>query len=273
MTNLKNKVVFITGASRGIGRAMALRSAKEGAHVIICAKTVDSNSKKEGTIYETEEMVKALGAQSLAIPVDVRFQEQVQEAVKQVIEKFGRIDVLINNAGAISLTNTEQTAMKRFDLIHSVNVRAAFMCTQECLPYLKKSSNPHILNLSPPLNLDKRWFKDYAAYTVSKYSMSMLVLGMSEEFKQFGIAVNALWPKTIIATAAISLVAGNEALQACRSPEIVADAAAIILSRPASKCTGNLFIDEDILESENITELHQYAVNPKIPLQNDLFID
>ncbi|RYG52561.1 MAG: NAD(P)-dependent oxidoreductase [Chitinophagaceae bacterium] len=272
--SLKNKTILITGASRGIGKAIALRLAREGANVIIAAKSVEENAKLAGTIFSTAAEVESLGGQALAVQCDIRSEEQIREVVDRGVEKFGGIDVLINNASAISLTPTEQTEAKRFDLMHDINVRGTFLVTKACIPHLKKSDNAHILTLSPPVNLDPKWLKGYIAYTLSKYNMSLMTLGWAAELKSFNIAANALWPKTTIDTAAVRNLLGGETLaKMSRIPEILADAAFIILSKPAASCTGNCFIDEDLFAAEGITDLSKYAVVPGGKLYKDLFID
>ncbi|MCU7548417.1 NAD(P)-dependent oxidoreductase [Chitinophagaceae bacterium LB-8] len=265
--------VLITGASRGIGKAIALRLAKEGARIAIAAKTTEPHPKLEGTIYETAKEIEALGGKALPLQVDIRFEDQIMAAVEETVKTFGGIDILVNNASAISLTPTEQTDPKRYDLMHDINVRGTFFMSKACIPHLKKSANPHILNLSPPLDLNPKWFAPHLAYTMSKYGMSMVVNGLAEELRQLHIAVNALWPKTTIATAAVqNLLGGDFMVQRSRTPEIVAEAAYYILRRPSSSCTGNFFIDEEVLKEEGITDLSQYAVNPSESLMPDLFI-
>lgn len=267
-----NKTVFITGGSRGIGRAIALELAKRGANIIIAAKTKEAHPKLSGTIDTVAKEVEELGAKALALQVDVREESIVEHAMKTAADKFGGIDILINNASAISMTPTTDTQMKRYDLMMEVNARGTFLCSQKAYPYLIKSDNPHILTLSPPLNMDKKWFKDHVAYTMSKYGMSMCTLGMAEEFRTDKIAVNSLWPRTTIATAAIEFNFPKELLQASRKPEIMADAAAAILSKPSSECTGNFFIDDEVLSAEGISDFKAYAINPNVPLFQDLFL-
>lgn len=271
--SFKNKTVFITGGSRGIGKAIGLRLAKEGANIIIAAKTAEPHAKLEGTIYTAaQEMIDA-GGQALALQVDIREEAIVEAAVAQAVAQFGGIDILINNASAIQLTNTEMTAMKRFDLMHGVNARGTFLCSKACLPYLKKAHNPHILTLSPPLNMEARWFGNHVAYSMAKFGMSMCVLGMAEEFKEYGVAVNALWPRTTIATAAVqNLLGGDDMVQRSRFPEVMADAAYYILSRDSRQATGNFYIDDEVLASEGITDLSKYAVNPNLELMPDFFV-
>ena len=265
---------FITGGSRGIGKAIAARLAREGYNIAIAAKTVDPHPKLDGTIYTAAAELEALGATVLPLQVDIRDEQQIQTAIAKTVKSFGGIDVLINNASAINLSPTESIEPKRFDLMHGINVRGTFFTCQACLPYLQKSSNPHILNLSPPLNLAPKWFAQHLAYTISKYGMSMIVLGLAEELKKWNIGVNALWPRTTIATAAVqNLLGGDFIIQRSRTPEIVADAAYAILKKPGKTCTGNFFFDEDILREEGITDFSPYAVNPQQPLMTDIFID
>ena len=271
---LKNKIALITGASRGIGKAIALRLAREGVHIAIAAKTIEPHPRLEGTIYSAADEIKALGVQALPLQVDIRYEEQIEAAVKETINNFGGLDILINNASAISLTPTEKTEAKRFDLMHDINIRGTFLMSKHCIPYLKKSDNAHILNLSPPINLNPKWLAPHLAYTISKYGMSMIVLGLAEELKPFGIAANALWPKTTIATAAVqNLLGGDYLIQKSRTPEILADAAFYILQRKSAACTGNFFLDEEVLQEEGITDFTPYAVNPGQELMKDLFLD
>ena len=271
---LKNKIALITGASRGIGKAIALRLAREGVHIAIAAKTIEPHPRLEGTIYSAADEIKALGVQALPLQVDIRYEEQIEAAVKETINNFGGLDILINNASAISLTPTEKTEAKRFDLMHDINIRGTFLMSKHCIPYLKKSDNAHLLNLSPPINLNPKWLAPHLAYTISKYGMSMIVLGLAEELKPFGIAANALWPKTTIATAAVqNLLGGDYLIQKSRTPEILADAAFYILQRKSAACTGNFFLDEEVLQEEGITDFTPYAVNPGQELMKDLFLD
>ncbi|MFX1392766.1 MAG: SDR family oxidoreductase [Promethearchaeota archaeon] len=273
MHNLKDKVLFITGASRGIGKAIALKAAKDGAKIAIVAKTSEPHPKLPGTVYTAAEEIENAGGKALPCVADIRFESKVEAAVNKTVEEFGGIDILVNDASAISLTPTLKTEMKRFDLMVSVNVRGTFLCSKLCIPYLKNSDNPHILNLSPPLNLNPTWFKNHLAYTMSKYGMSMCVLGMAEEFKKDGIAVNALWPRTAIATSAVkNLLGGEEAIKHSRKPEIVADAAYIILTKQSRECTGNFFIDDEILIENGITDLGKYSVIPNAKLLQDFFL-
>ena len=263
--SLAGKRIFITGGSRGIGLAIALRAARDGASIAIAAKTSDPNPKLPGTIHTAAAEIEAAGGKALAIQCDLRDELQIEAAVNQAAEAFGGIDILINNASAINLTRTDQTPAKRFDLMFDVNVRGTFLTSQAALPHLRKSAsegrNPHILNLSPPLSMKPVWFKNHVAYTMAKYGMSMCVLGMAEEFKRDGIGVNALWPRTVIDTAALQMIPGINAL-AGRTPEILADAAYIILNRDAKECTGNFFVDDLLLASEGITDLEKYSVTP-----------
>jgi citronellol/citronellal dehydrogenase len=270
----KDKVVLVTGGSRGIGKAIALKLAKEGAHTAIVGKTAEPHPKLEGTIYTAaEEIAKAGPGNVLPIQGDIRYEESIENIVKTTVDTFGRIDILINNASAINLTTTEETEYKRWDLMHSINVRGTFFMSKACIPHLKRAHNPHILNLSPPLNMDPAWFGKHLAYTMSKYGMSMVILGLAEELKQYRIAANALWPRTTIATAAVqNLLGGDFLIQRSRTPEIVADAAFHILQKPSFECTGNFFTDEEVLEKEGITDFLKYAVNPEQKLMRDLFI-
>ncbi len=269
----KGKTVFITGASRGIGKAIALKLAKDGANIIVAAKSVEENPKLGGTIFSAAEEIEAAGGKALAVACDIRNEEQIIEAVNKAVAQFGGIDILINNASAISLTTTEATEAKRFDLMHDINVRGTFLVTKHCIPHLKKGSNPHILNLSPPINMDPKWLGNHVAYTMSKYNMSMMAIGFAEELKPFRIAANALWPRTTIATAAVmNLLGGQMLINMSRTPEILADAAYAILKRPSSSCTGNLYLDEDVLAEEGITDLSGYSVVPGATLYTDLFL-
>lgn len=273
MSKLKGKTVFITGSSRGIGEAIALRVAKEGANVVIAAKSDTPHPKLLGTIHTVAKSVKEAGGKALAIKLDIRDGESVTSAMAQTAEHFGGIDVLVNNASAISLTGTADTPMKRFDLMMDVNTRGTYACSQAALPYLLKSDNPHILMLSPPLSLKAKWFKNHLAYTIAKYGMSMCVLGMSAEFKSQGIAVNALWPRTVIGTAALAMLGDMVNVENCRTPEIVADAACEIFKQGSTTCTGNFFGDEEILRKQGVTNFDQYAIDSTKSLQADLFLD
>ncbi len=268
-----NRTILITGASRGIGKAIAIRLAKEGANIIIAAKSVDEDPRLGGTIYSAAAEVEAAGGKALAVQVDIRNEDQIQHMVQQAVEKFGGIDVVINNASAISLTPTEQTETKRFDLMQSINVRGTFLVVKHCLPYLRKGKNPHIITLSPPVNLDPKWMGGHIAYTITKFNMSMLALGWAAELKGAGIASNALWPRTTIDTAAVRNLLGGEALaKMSRTPEIIADAVYFILKKNASQCSGHTFIDEEVLAGEGITDLEKYSVVPGAYLYTDLFV-
>ncbi len=273
--SLGGKTLFISGASRGIGLAIAKRAAADGASVVIAAKTAKPHPKLPGTIYTAAEEIEAAGGSALPVVCDIRDEQQVAEAVAAGAERFGGIDICVNNASAISLTGTEQTSMRRYDLMHQVNTRGTFLVSKTCLPHLKKAENPHILNLSPPLNMLEKWFAPHVAYTMAKYGMSMCVLGMAGEFREDGIAVNALWPRTAIATAAVqNLLGGDEMTKRSRRPEIVADAAWVILTKPSREFTGNFCIDDEVLESAGITDLGGYAVDPSIgELMPDFFVE
>ena len=271
--SFKNKTVLITGASRGIGKAIGLRLAREGANIVIASKSVDENPKLGGTIFSAAGEMEAAGGRALAVQCDIRFEEQVQEAVDKAVKAFGGIDILVNNASAINLATTEKIEPKRFDLLYDINVRGTFMVSRACIPHLKESSNGHILNLSPPVNMDMKWFANHLAYTISKYDMSMIALGLAAELKKYNIAVNALWPRTTIATAAVkNLLGGDMLMNMSRTADIIADAAYYILSKPSGECTGNTFIDEDVLAKEGITDLDRYSYVPGAKLYNDLFI-
>jgi citronellol/citronellal dehydrogenase len=271
--SLAGKRIFVTGGSRGIGLAIALRAAVDGASVAIAAKTSDPNPKLPGTIHSAAEEIRAAGGTALPIQCDLRDENQIAEAVAKAAAEFGGIDILINNASAINLTRTEDTPAKRFDLMFDVNVRGTFLASQAAIPYLRESAeagrNPHILTLSPPLSMKAKWFKNHVAYTMAKYGMSMCVLGMSEEFKRDGIAVNALWPRTAIDTAALQMIPGVDTA-ACRTPEILADTAYIILNRNSKECTGNFFVDDEVLASEGVTDLEKYSV---VPGTKDFLLD
>ena len=271
--SLQGKRIFITGGSRGIGLAIALRAARDGASIAIAAKTAEPNPKLPGTIYSAAEEIRAAGGTALPIQCDLRDEAQIAAAVAQAAAEFGGIDILVNNASAINLTRTEETPAKRFDLMFDVNVRGTFLTSQAAIPFLRDSAdagrNPHILNLSPPLSMKAKWFKNHVAYTMAKYGMSMCVLGMSEEFKRDGIAVNALWPRTAIDTAALQMIPGVDTA-ACRTPEILSDSAYIILNRNSKECTGNFFVDDEVLASEGITDLEKYSV---VPGTKDFLLD
>ncbi|MBE0620325.1 MAG: NAD(P)-dependent oxidoreductase [Burkholderiales bacterium] len=273
---LKAKTLFITGASRGIGLAIAKRAAADGANIVIAAKTTEPNPKLPGTIYTAAKEIEAAGGRALPLAVDIREEAAVLAAVAKAVETFGGIDILVNNASAISMTDTEHTPMKRYDLMNGINARGTYLCTQACLPELKKSAaagrNPHVLNMSPPLSMKQHWFAPHTAYTMAKYGMSMCTLGQSGEFKKYGIAVNSLWPRTAIATAALQMIPGVD-LDLCRKPEILADAAYLILTSPSSNC-GNFYIDDALLAARGVKDFEQYAVKPGtqhfIP---DFFVD
>ena len=276
-TGLKGKTIVITGASRGIGLAIAVRAARDGANLVLLAKTVDPNPKLPGTLASAAAEVEAAGGRALAVQTDIRDDAQIAAAVAAAVERFGGIDILVNNASAISLTPTPMTPMKRFDLMFGVNVRGTYACTQACLPELIKSAksgrNPHVLNMSPPLSMREHWFKGHVAYTMAKYGMSECTLGHAGEFRPYGIAVNSLWPRTAIATAALQMIPGVD-LNLCRKPEILSDAAHIILTRESKGCTGNFFIDDTLLAEHGVTDFDRYAVVPGtknfIP---DFFVD
>jgi len=273
MATLRDKAIFITGGSRGIGLSIALRAAADGAKIAIAAKTTDPHPKLPGTIFSAAKEIEAAGGQALPIQCDLRDEDQITASVAQAAAEFGGLDILINNASAINLTNTESTPAKRFDLMFDVNVRGTFLTSQAVIPHLRESvqrgRNPHILTLSPPLSMKAHWFKNHVAYTMAKYGMSMCVLGMSSEFKRDGIAVNALWPRTAIDTAALQMIPGIDT-NLCRKPEILADAAYVILNRPSSECTGNFFVDDEVLASEGVTDLDKYAV---VPGTKDFLLD
>ncbi|MES2473085.1 MAG: NAD(P)-dependent oxidoreductase [Pseudomonadota bacterium] len=269
--SLAGKTLFITGGSRGIGLAIALRAARDGANIVIAAKTTQASPKLPGTIYSAAEEIERAGGKALAVPCDIRFEEQVVAAVDAAVTKFGGIDICVNNASAISLTATEATEMKRFDLMHQVNARGTFLVSKACVPHLKRAANPHVLMLSPPLDMKARWFAPHAAYTMAKYGMSLCVLGMAEEFKG-QIAFNALWPRTAIATAAMrNVVSGEEGLAHCRTPDIVADAAWHVFTRPKS-FTGNFLIDDTFLAENGVTDFDRYRVDPAKDLLPDFFV-
>lgn len=272
MTALKNKTIFITGASRGIGRSIALRCAQDGANIVIAAKTAEPHPKLSGTIHTVAREVEQAGGRALPLQVDIREEEAVFAAVKQAVGTFGGIDILVNNASAISLTGTLATPIKRYDLMQAINARGTYLCSQACLPHLLKAANPHILTLSPPLNLNPRWFAAHAPYTISKYGMSMCTLGMAAEFKERGVAVNSLWPRTTIATAAVE-VFFREALASSRKPEIMADAAYLILTRDSRSASGNFYIDDEVLRAAGVADLQRYAVTPGMPASPDIFLD
>ncbi|MBX9812364.1 MAG: NAD(P)-dependent oxidoreductase [Burkholderiales bacterium] len=273
MGDLRGKTIFITGASRGIGREIALRCARDGANVVITAKTAEPHPRLPGTIHSVAQEVEAAGGKALPIRLDVRDEDAVQQAVREAAATFGGIDILVNNASAILLAGTLATPIKRFDLMFGVNVRGTFVCSQVCIPYLAKGRNPHVLNLAPPLNMSARWFKDHVAYTMAKYGMSMCTLGMAAELRPEGIAVNSLWPRTTIATAAIEMNFPAAILKASRKPAIMADAAHAIFNRDSRSATGNFYIDETVLREEGVTDFEHYAVSPGTSLYTDLFLD
>lgn len=274
MSDLKDRTLFISGGSRGIGLAIAKRAAQDGANIIIAAKTAEPHPKLQGTIYTAAEEIEAAGGKALPVVCDIRSEEQVAEAVEQGADHFGGIDICVNNASAIALTPTLQTPMKRFDLMHQVNTRGTFLVSKTCIPYLMKSGNPHILNLSAPLNMEEKWFAPHVAYTMAKFGMSMCVLGMAGEFREQGIAVNALWPRTSIATAAVqNLLGGDELTRRSRKPEIMGDAAHVILTKPSREFTGNFCIDDEVLESAGVSDLSVYAVDPSAELAPDFFVE
>lgn len=272
MTDLRDKTLLITGASRGIGKAIALRAARDGANIAVVAKTTEPHPKLPGTIFTAAEEIEAAGGHALPVATDIRDPEQIDHAVGETVSRFGGIDILINNASAIYLSGTVDTPVKRLDLMWQVNMRGTFLCSQACLPHLRRAANPHILTLSPPLDLDPRWFAPHVAYTISKYGMSLCVLGMAEELRGDGIAVNALWPRTVIATAALAMLGGAVPPERCRTPEILADAAHAILGRDSAACSGNFFIDDEVLREEGVTDLERYAVDPGEEPIPDLFV-
>ncbi len=264
-SSLKGKTLLITGASRGIGKAVGLRAARDGANVVVAAKTVAPHPKLSGTIHTAAEEMEAAGGQALACPLDLRIEDQIRATVDAAVERFGGIDILVNNASAISPTRTLETPAKRFDLMHQVNTRGTFLMSQACIPHLRVAANPHIVNMAPPLQMEARWFAPHVAYSLAKYGMSLCVLGMAEEFRQDGIAVNALWPRTGIATAAIrNLLGGEEAIRHCRKPAILGDAAHAIFTRNSREHTGNFYIDDEVLAEEGITDLEPYAMTPGV---------
>ncbi len=270
--SLKGRTVFITGGTRGIGKAIGMRAARDGANVVVVGKTDEPHAKLEGTVHSAAEEIAARGGQSLACVADVRVESQLQTAIDRALGLFGGIDVLVNNASAILLSNTKNVPMKRFDLMHQVNTRGTFLASKLCLPALEKSPNPHVLTLSPPLALRPEWFGAHLAYTLSKYGMSLCTLGLADEWRSRGIAVNSLWPKTTIATAAIESLMGAEAFRHCRKPEIVADAAHAIISRPAMEATGQFYLDEEVLRARGVSDFSSYAVDATAELQPDLFV-
>lgn len=274
MDSLKGKTLFISGGSRGIGLAIARRAARDGANIVIAAKTAEPHPKLPGTIYTAAEEIEADGGKALPVVCDIRSEEAVADAVAAGVKAFGGIDICVNNASAILLAPTLQTSMRRFDLMHQVNTRGTFLVSRTCIPHLLEAGNPHILNLSPPLNMEEKWFAPHVAYTMAKFGMSMCVLGMAGEFRDKGIAVNALWPRTAIATAAVqNLLGGDELVKRSRKPEIMADAAHIVLTKPSREFTGNFCIDDEVLESAGVTDLTPYAVDPSLELAPDFFVE
>jgi len=272
-TNLSGKTLLITGASRGIGKAMAIRAAQDGANIAVAAKTDREHAILPGTIHTAVEEINAAGGQGFAIRLDVREEDSVERAVEETVGQFGGIDILVNNASAIMLRGTRDLRVNRFDLMFNTNVRGTYLMSRACIPHLLESANPHVLNLSPPLNLNPKWFKDHVAYTMAKYGMSMCVLGMAEEFRGNGIAFNALWPRTVIATAALRMLDGMVKPEHCRTEAIMADAAHAILCQNARQCSGNFFLDEDVLRATGVTDFEKYSVKPGEPLMKDLFLD
>ena len=271
--SLNNKTLFITGASRGIGLAIALKAAQDGANIAIAAKTVEPHPKLEGTIYTAAEEIEKAGGTALPLVCDIRFEEQVQDAVEKTISRFGGIDICVNNASAIQLTGTLQTDMKRYDLMHQINTRGTYLVSRTCIPHLKRAANPHVLMLSPPIDMNPKWFAGHTAYTMAKYGMSMCVLGMAAEFADDGVAFNALWPRTGVATAAIrNALAGDEGMKHCRTPEILADAAYMIFNKPAAGFTGNFLIDDSFLAENGVTDFDRYRVDPSKDLMPDFFV-
>ena len=273
MTNFKDKTVIISGGSRGVGLEIAKALGKDGANIAILAKTTEPHPTLPGTIYTAAEEIEAVGGKALPIVCDIRFEDQVQNAVDQAANEFGSIDICINNASAIHLTDTENTPMKRYDLMHNINVRGTFMFSQKCIPYLKNGNNPHILTLSPPIDIARKWFGITLAYTTAKYGMSLVAHGLAEELGKYGIASNCLWPRTSLDTAAVRNVIGAELIKGSRKPSIYADAAYAVLKRDSKECTGNFFLDQDVLEEEGVTDFDQYAIDPEATLVSDFFVD
>ncbi|RCL40747.1 MAG: NAD(P)-dependent oxidoreductase [Gammaproteobacteria bacterium] len=273
MSNLTNKTLFISGASRGIGLAIAKRAAQDGANIILAAKTAEPHPKLPGTIYTAADEIEKAGGKAFPVLCDVRYEDQLETAVKNGADHFGGIDICVNNASAIQLTNTLQTDMKRYDLMNQINARGTFLTSKKCIPYLLKSENPHILNLSPPLDMNSKWFSNHVAYSIAKFGMSLCVLGMAEEFKEKGIAVNALWPRTAIATAAVkNILGGEELVKVSRTPEIMADAAYVILTKDSKEFTGNFCIDDNLLADNGVTDFSKYAEVPFSQLAPDFFV-
>jgi citronellol/citronellal dehydrogenase len=270
--SLKGKTLFITGASRGIGLAIALRAAREGANIAIAAKTAEPHPKLPGTIHTAAGAIEGAGGQALPLAVDVRDEEAVKRAIGSTIEAFGGLDIVVNNASAISLTPTAHTDMSRFDLMHQINTRGTFMVSKYAIPHLAQAQNPHILMLAPPLDIKEKWFAPHLAYSLAKFGMSLCVLGLAGELRPQGIAVNALWPRTVIATSAIKMLGGDALVQASRTPDIVADAACLVFEKPAKSFTGNFLIDDTFLAGEGITDFGKYRVNPSVPVMPDFFV-
>ena len=274
MPDLKQKTIFVSGASRGIGLAIALKAAKDGANVALIAKTAEPHPKLEGTVYTAAEQIEEAGGQALPIVGDIRNEDEVEAAVEQAVDRFGGIDIAINNASAINLAGTEALEMKRYDLMQDINTRGTFVVSKHCVPHLRQADNPHVLTLSPPLSLDPKWARNHVGYTLAKYGMSLCTLGMAEEFREDGIAFNSLWPRTLVATAAVqNLLGGNEAMAKSRKPAVVADSAYAVLTRPSRECTGNFFLCEDVLADEGVTDLEQYSFVEDADLQTDLFVE
>ena len=273
MKNFKNKTIIMSGGSRGVGLEIAKALGKDGANIVILAKTTEPHPTLPGTIFTAAEEIEEVGGTVLPVVCDIRFEEQVETAVAQAVEKFGGIDICINNASAIHLSDTLNTPMKRYDLMHNINVRGTFMLSQKCIPHLKKGTNPHILTLSPPIDIDRKWFGLTLAYTTAKYGMSLVAHGLAEELQKYNIASNCLWPRTSLDTAAVRNVIGSELIKGSRKPSIYADAAYAVLKRDSSTCTGNFFLDQDVLEEEGVTDFDQYAIDPDATLVSDFFVD
>lgn len=273
MALLEGKTLFITGASRGIGLAIAIRAARDGANIAIAAKTAEPHAQLPGTIHTAAAEVEAAGGNALPLVCDIRDDQAVAEAVAATADRFGGIDIVVNNASAIALLGTEAVSMARFDLMHQVNARGTFMVSKTCLPWLMKAENPHILALAPPLNMQEKWFAPHVAYSMAKFGMSLCVLGMAGEFREHGIAVNALWPRTTIATSAVNMLGGDELMMHSRKPDIMADAAYVIFSKSSREFSGNFCIDDSVIEGEGVTDLSSYAVNPDLPLAPDFFVE
>jgi citronellol/citronellal dehydrogenase len=273
MTDFKNKTIIMSGGSRGVGLEIAKALGKDGANIVILAKTTEPHPTLPGTIFSAAEEIEEVGGTALPVVCDIRFEEQVEGAIAQAVEKFGSIDICINNASAIHLTDTVNTPMKRYDLMHNINVRGTFMLSQKCIPHLKEGNNPHILTLSPPIDIDRKWFGLTLAYTTAKYGMSLVAHGLAEELQKYNIASNCLWPRTSLDTADVRNVIGSELIKGSRKPSIYADAAYAVLKRDSSTCTGNFFLDQDVLEEEGVTDFDQYAIDPDATLVSDFFVD